>query len=249
MSHLNDEQFEELLQGNLSGTEHLEHCPQCQAKLAEQKALAKRLRLAFDGVKSSAGLAEKIREQMEPPNPKAEHKNWRGWSGLAAAVLFFVALPLGWYFMNDSTDHNVYAELSKIHHSNLAGENAFFSNDDPDQLSDYFRKELGFSPQFPTMGHGLGIRGCCVKHFRGQIVGSYVVDTPKGVISVIVVTDTPKSIGMERQKRPNTTKQKFWDGSFAHCNMVTVRLGDYSYCAVGEVTHDDLTVLLERLLP
>jgi hypothetical protein len=31
--------------------------------------------------------------------------------------------------------------------------------------------------------------------------------------------------------------------------MVTVRLGDYSYCAVGEISHEYLTELLSQLIP
>ncbi len=66
-------------------------------------------------------------------------------------------------------------------------------------------------------------------------------------MSVVVVTDKPETLGMgdkfERQGRV------FWKSSFAKCDMVTVRLGDYSYCAVGEVSHEYLTDLLNRLIP
>ncbi len=41
----------------------------------------------------------------------------------------------------------------------------------------------------------------------------------------------------------------FWRGDFATSNMVTVRFGQYSYCAVGEISHDYLIDLLTRVLP
>ena len=209
----------------------------------EEKALAERLQMAFNHVHAPASLADTIRKQSQPVR-------WRWWSGssLAAAVLLFVALPLGWYFMNDTPEHQAYAELSKIHHSNLTAEKAFVNTDDPDQLANFFREQLGFTPQLPELGKGLAILGCCVKHFRGQIVGSYVVDTPQGVISIIVVTDTPESLGMKPQPNQQGT-HTFWNGDFAYCNMVTVQIGNISYCAVSDLPHKELTALLQRLLP
>ncbi len=139
------------------------------------------------------------------------------------------------------------AELVKIHRHNLSADHEFYSEADPAKLAEYFKSKLGFSPFMPVPSQGMVLRGCCVRQFRGQIVGSYVVDTPQGVISVVVVTDKPQSLGMgdkfERQGRV------FWKSSFAKCDMVTVRLGDYSYCAVGEVSHEYLTELLSRLMP
>lgn len=80
-----------------------------------------------------------------------------------------------------------------------------------------------------------------------KIVGSYVIETPEGVMSVVVVTDRPESLGMAQRFRhgPHT----FWKSSFARCEMVSVRLGQLIYCAVGEVSHVYLTELLAKLLP
>ena len=47
-------------------------------------------------------------------------------------------------------------------------------------------------------------------------------------------------------------EQSFWKSSYAQCNMVTVRLDGYSYCAIGEISetsHKYLKDLLSRLLP
>ena len=93
----------------------------------------------------------------------------------------------------------------------------------------------------------MALRGCCVAHFRGEVVGSYVVETPQGVMSIVVVTDRPQSLGMGQKFQHG--KNTFWKSSFAKCSMVTVRLGDYSYCAVGEISHKYLTELLDRLMP
>jgi len=70
----------------------------------------------------------------------------------------------------------------------------------------------------------------------------------KALISIIVVTDTPKSIGMSRMLERTRSGQTCWKASFARCSMVTVRLGDYSYCAVAEISHKYLLELISRLL-
>jgi hypothetical protein len=79
------------------------------------------------------------------------------------------------------------------------------------------------------------------------VVGSYVVDTPEGVMSVVVVTDKPESLGISDKFEKG--QHTFWKSSFAKCSMVSVRIRDYSYCAVGEISHEYLTELLSRLIP
>jgi hypothetical protein len=166
----------------------------------------------------------------------------------AAAVLILVLVPLGLYFGVTSRASAAQAELAKIHYHGIEPHGDFYTDADPENLARYFKNELGFVPALPELGHGMALRGCCIKHFRGERVGSYVVDTPEGVISIIVVTDTPKSMGMKPLAQKTDSSKVLWEGSFARCNMVTVRLGNYSYCAVGEVTHELLTGLLVRVL-
>lgn len=261
MNHLTDEQYEDYIQGRIDVSEHVDQCPDCHNRLAEKKALAGRLRKAFGSVRASGELRDRIEQEVlktkKPSQPaKTEQRPFafrmitRYWPRLAAAAaILVVAIPLGVYFSSASRVHAAQAALVEIHHHNLDPHEDFFSEDEPEKLAEYFRDKLGFSPVFPCVGQGLAVRGCCIKHFRGQMVGSYVVDTPRGVISVIVVTDTPKSMGMKRMARRADSGGILWKASFARCSMITIRLGDYSYCAVGEVSHELLENLLARLLP
>jgi hypothetical protein len=152
------------------------------------------------------------------------------------------------YFGSPSAAEAAQRQLVNIHNHNLSPDHEFHSEAEPEKLAEYFKNKLGFSLLLPEPGRGLALRGCCVKHFRGRVVGSYVVDTPQGVMSVVVVTDKPESLGMSGgtfKKGPHT----YWKSNFAMCDMVSVRIGDYTYCAVGEVSHDYLTELLTRLVP
>lgn len=259
MNHITDEQFEDILQGKDVGPAHLRECRDCRDRLAEKKAIAERLRSAFSSIHADPDLAGRIRSKLEAGAPTKKinqpirlllpgrHRR-RIWRGLAAAAAVLIILvPLGLYFGTASSARAAQAELVKIHNHNLSPDHEFYSESEPEKLAEYFKSKLGFNPRLPELGHGMALRGCCVKHFRGQVVGSYVVDTPQGIMSVIVVTDKPESLGIKGQFRKGG--RTYWISSFAKCDMVFVRIGDYSYCAVGEISHDYLLDLLSRLLP
>ena len=249
MNHYTDEQFEDILQNKDVDPAHLEQCKDCGKRLEEKRAIAARLRSAFASTKPDSELASRIHVQLDSLEAKS-HRRHKLWSALAAAAaIVAVLVPLGLYLAAPSPAEASRAQLAKIHHLNLAPNPEFHSSDDPEKLAEYFKDKLKFVPALPRVGEGMEIRGCCVAHFKGSIVGSYVVNTPKGTISIIVVTDTPKSIGMKKVRKSAEPDQTYWRGSFARCSMVTVRLGDYSYCAVAEISHDYLKDLLERLLP
>lgn len=265
MAHLSDEEFEGLIGGQAAEPAHLAECPACRQRLAEERAMAVRLRSAFESVHAGTALIERIRSQVRAAGAvpasvrKAPRAVGRGpklmamvpswaWVGLAAAALLVVlAIPLSM----TSTTRSVAAaevELARIHDHNLAPGHQFYSDPAPAALAEYFKKNLGFTPAMPELGHGMKLRGCCVDHFSGAPVGSYVVDTPQGAISVIVVNDAPESFSKAEQIAREG--QTLWASSFGHCNMVSIRLNGYTYCAVGdqEVSHDALADLLLRLL-
>jgi hypothetical protein len=256
MDHLIDEQFEDIMQGEKVDLTHLSQCQDCRDRLAEKKAIAARLRSAFDSIQASPDLADRIRSQLHAANSPVttdqpvqrvlpSHRRWQLWPGLAAAAAILIVLvPLSLYFGSPSIAQ---AELVKIHNHNLSPDHEFYSEAEPEKLAEYFKDKLGFNPRLPQPGHGLALRGCCVKHFRGEVVGSYVVDTPQGVMSVVVVTDKPESLGIKGKFKKG--QHTYWKSSFAKCDMVSVRIGDYSYCAVGEISHEYLTELLSRLIP
>ncbi len=257
MNHLSDEQLEEVMGGGVL-PEHLEHCDQCKERLAEKEALASRLRSAFASVKPEKELVERIRQQLKTGSMPSEHgsrrlllnihSHWRSWVTMAsAAAVLIIAVPLVIHLSKPSSATAAHAALVKIHEHNLSPNHEFYNESSPEKLADYFKNKLGFSPNMPRPGQGLSLRGCCVRHFRGQIVGSYVVETAIGIMSIVVVTDRPESLGMGQKFQHG--EHLFWKSSFAKCKMVTIRLGEYSYCAVGEVSHLYLTDLLARLIP
>ncbi len=259
MNHITDEQFEEILAGREVSPAHLKECRQCRDRLAEKRAISGRLRSAFASVHAGPDLADRIGDKLNATvgagarqeNVKLisfSHRRRQLRSALAAAAAILIVLvPLSLYFGTPSAAKAAQAELVKIHNHNLSPHQEFYSEAEPEKLAKYFKAKLGFNPRLPEPGHGMALRGCCVKHFRGEVVGSYVVDTPQGVMSVIVVTDKPESMGITGKFTKDG--HTYWKSSFAKCDMVSVRISGYSYCAVGEISHEYLTELLSRLLP
>ena len=259
MTHMTDEQLQDVMLGVAEESDHLAACESCGRRLREMRAMRARLRLAFASVGAGTEMRDRVRGKLREistaraaasPGRRRVIRPWRMVPALAAAAVLLIGLGVYLYLGRPST---AMAELATIHGHNLAphGHRAgkFYTSADPVKLAAYLKERLGFAPAFPRLDKGMAIRGCCVAHFRGTIVGSYVVDTPRGVLSVIVVTDTPQSMGLkhafDRQSR------SFWTGSYAKCNLAAVRLGGFTYCAVGEaeeVEQELLTEMLTRLV-
>ena len=257
MNHLTDEQFEDLMQGEDVRFAHVRDCIECGGRLSEKQVLASRLRLAFAGVKPQDGLAERIRRKLNTSSIRVKHTGERHllgvlfqrrrWLSLAsAAAVLIIAIPLVLFMAEPSSAYAAKAELVKIHNNNLSAKHEFYNQDDPQKVAEYFESRLGVSPVILRAGQGQSLRGCCICRFRGQIVGTYVVQTPKGMVSIVVITDQPQSLGMDRKFR--RSERTFWAGSFAKCKLVTVRIGQFSYCAVGELPDAHLTEVLLRLV-
>lgn len=268
--HLTNEQFEDVLQNNAvhDVTRHMAGCAPCRRRLEEARAIQERLRKAFGAVHASPALAERIRSQAQEydkPGFAALRENGdiqvfataaktrkplfsvrRLWPVLAAAAAIVgLALPIAIYFSGPSAVQAAPRELVAIHEHNLGGNHGFFVEDDPAKLASYFKQRLGFIPAMPKINQGLSIRGCCVRKFLGRIVGSYVVNTPHGPVSVIVVNAPPENLGMSGHSQVG--EQTIWTGGFSGNRLAAVRMGEFTYCAVGQGPAENLTQLLVHL--
>ncbi len=224
--HLNDEQFEDALNDPMAAAAHLADCAQCREHLEMLRAIQGRLRAAFDSVSAPETLARRILVVADALNPlplreRVAARPGEGWqaqrifrlprpfiyAAAAAAAILLIAVPTALLLTSAPQAMAAQEQLANIHMQNvqmqmLDGHNheghTFYSQDDPEKLAAYFKETLGFKPAMPKLNQGMAIRGCCVAHFRDKIVGSYVVETPRGAVSIIVVKDRPESIGLSR---------------------------------------------------
>jgi len=260
MSHLTDEQFEDILHGNTSVPEHVADCAVCRARLEEKRAIAKRVRKAFDSIETPAALADRIRaavassqESSAPAQGRVRiislHFRRHVLSSLAAvAAILIFALPIGFYVSTSSQANAAQVALAGIHHANLDSLGQLVSNDDPRVLREYLENQVGHSPAMMCTGSGLNMCGCCVRRFKGRPVASYVVQRERTPISVIAVPESPEALGMTPMGGKTIVGDDLWQAKHGCCNMASVRVGEYSYCAVGEVTQEELATVLGALL-
>lgn len=260
MNHLADGQFEDILHGNMSIPEHVGNCAICRAQLEEKRAIARRVRKAFDSVETPTGLAERIRvvaaASWGPAAPARErariiplHIRRHVLSGLAAvAAVLVLALPIGFHVGTGSQANAAQVALAGIHHTNLNSLGQFVSNDDPRALREYLGNQVGHSPGMMCTGSDLNMCGCCVRQFQDRPVASYVVQCQRTPISVIAVPESPEALGMIPAGNRTLFGGDLWQAKHGCCRMAAVRVGEYSYCAVGEVTQDELAAVLGTLV-
>lgn len=259
MSHLTDEEFEDLLQGQESGRDHLDRCRRCQDRLAEKRALAMRLRDAFASVTPEADLSQRIRSgiglgtdrgQSAKPGPdvaklpRHQRRVWtKGLSAVAAVLLVAIVLALSW---PPSAAQATQSTLADIHALNLlVGEHEFWEDTDPEKLTALYGEVLGVNPYLPPVTETFKLCSCCVKRsITEHVVGSYVVGTAEGVMTVAIVRPSPESLG---KGRAGPGGRIYYEAQQGECRMVAVRIGDYTYSAVGQVDHSHLRALLAQL--
>lgn len=255
MNHLTEGQFEAILQGEIQVPDHVAACPKCSALLAEKRALAARLRQTFTSVRASADLADRIGANIDATVTKSRPRtiflaaHRRLWSALAtAAAILVIAIPVGLYLNTSSQAKAAQTELVGIHKQNVESLDELFIHEDPNELAGYLASKTGHAPTMLCPKSGLTMCGCSTRQFRGRTVGSYVVKGPGGPVSIVVIPDSPKSLGMKAEKGKQPSQQAVWRSRCGGCNMASVRIGDRSYYAVGQVTQENLDSVLTDLL-
>lgn len=257
MSHLTDEQCEELLQGADLDQTHLRQCEHCRLRLAEKQALAGRLRSAFSGVGPDVALTQRIRNQVSVRSApagvgpalgfKQRARLWR--TGLSAAAAVLVVVCLLAFSLTPSTAQATPSILARIHAQNMVGQHEFWAETDVNALSVHYAERLGFKAQLPCPCQRFKLCSCCIKPCTETktVLGTYVVGTEQGIVTVAVVRDRPATLAdggiiQEGQRR-------FYQGRCGPSHMVAVRIDDKTYCAIGKMSHVDLKGLLAQLTP
>ncbi|MFC1760822.1 hypothetical protein ACFL6U_01935 [Planctomycetota bacterium] len=250
MSHLTDEQFEDVIQGRMPEPEHLRGCEQCQQHLTEARVVRERLQKAFGSLQASPDLAARIKGlvQREPENTtkgvrlRFPRRVWSSLVAAAAVVLFAVPVSL---FMNTSSQARASQEaLIGIHHLSLDHPDKLFHDDDPNRMADHMEDLTGQRLVMVQAPEGWVICGSRSCSFKGRKVPTYMVETAAGRVSVVVLKETPKQLGMKHKANLNC-----WTATCKCCSMAAVRLGDDTYYALGDVTHEVLSNVLSRLVP
>lgn len=241
MSHLTQEQFEDILRDGAHVPEHIAECPDCRARLEEKRALARRVRGAFSSLQAGPDLLGRIRSGMAAPETRPRivrmrlHHSFRLGLGVAAAIVI-AAITIVFYVNTGSQVRAAQTALVGIHQANLRYLEQSAHGHRPDH-----------SPTTPCAGCRGEPCNCHIRDFSGQPVTSYVVEGSHSPISVIVVPHSPRALGMTPARRRAAAGQTIWQGGCGGCNIVSIHINGYSYCAVGQTTQEELTRVLSTL--
>lgn len=250
MNHLTDEQLEDLLHGQMPEPGHLRDCEVCQSRLAERRALAGRLQSAFASLQAPADLRSRIVAATHSPPAPARRPlrlrvHRRLWSMVAAAaVIAFGTVSVSLFRHTASQVQASQVELSGIHHLILDHPETLFHDEDPNRMADRLEDLTGQRPTLIQPCERWIICGSRTCTFKGRSVPTYMVESASGRVSVVILPETPEELGMNRDPEGGT-----WTATCKCCRMAAVRLGTDTYYALGDVPHEVLAEVLERVAP
>lgn len=241
-----DEQLELILQGQAGSDSHLQECDQCRARLAEKQAIAQRLRSAFATIHPSEKLVQRIRTQVgvQESGTRVTLQELRGkWVARVSAMAAVLLVGLFVVFsLSPSSAHATQTTLAEIHKMSLSGDHALWTQTDPTELAEQYQQALGVPTQLPPCGEKIKLCTCCInKCLKHDIIGTYMAVTEQGKITVAIVESLPDALG-----KPMTDPH-YYQSQKDQCKIVAVRIGEQTYCAVGQVEHRYLQDLLKQL--
>lgn len=257
---LTDEQFESILAepegepGDLGADD--------RARLAEARAVRGRLRRAFEPVAAGAALAERIgaalRAGTESPDVRSHTPNeaadGRGrvirlakWLAPLAAVAAALIAAAVFDFAGEPAEAAVVA-LTRIHNDNLAAGGEFHHAEDADEIAQHLRARVGYSPRVVPCEGDTALVGCSVAEFRDGRAAAYLLTVGSEKVSVIVTAETPKEMNLPCGCGCGVTDCTcFHTGRCDGNNIVSLRIGEHSYNAVGAAPPEILKGVLARL--
>jgi anti-sigma factor RsiW len=258
MSTLNDDNFESILSGDKPVPPELADDAALERRLATHRALKDRLHKAFDDVAPDAAFAERLRQELasaDPAKPASQDRRrvrrevrFRMWPLVAAAaVVVLVAIPLGVLLLGPEEVMAARKEFARLHALHETGDAALFHDEDPARMAAHLKKELSYDATVRSLAPGETVRGCCVDRFRGRKVASYVLETPHGVVSIIVSSESPEQLQLRH--RIERSGRTLWRCRHGNCRIAGIVCGERSYYAVGDVPPEVLTDLLLRVAP
>lgn len=214
------------------------------------EALRGRMQKAFASVHAPAGLKARIEERLSAKAPSAAPARSRifrlRWpAAIAASILVAVGL-LGVYLATTPAEATAaQMELVSIHEHNLSDKAGLFQAAQPEELHEYLQKRVKDAPPIPQPAPGTKFQGCCVANFEGKPAASYLIQTPEGPVTIIVLPQKPQAMGMKLWGEKDGLT--YWSAKPAQCTMAGVECSPkcgHTFYAVGQVPVETLVKAL-----
>ena len=244
MARLDDGQFEDIVAGRVEIPEDI--TVESQSRLASHRAIRRRLQDAVGGITAPEVLSERIRERLANPVSRRAARSssiyYRFTASVAAAAVIIAA---GLFILTPSSA-TAQSDLIKIHHETISGGSGFVDSNNPEDICNRLRGKCSTCIELPDFTSGSSYAGSRIASFRGQDVAAVLVDVEGDKITVISVPDTPGSLGFGQTY---TKGGRTWcQCEYRGCTMAAVGIKEHTYIAVGEVSCQTLTGLLDRLV-
>lgn len=261
MSRWNDDHFESILSGQTPAPPEGQSDQELLRRLETHRAIKDRLRRAFAGVKPDAALEARLRRRLAAADQRSAATvpaaGGSLWSRLrlrrslapvlaAAALIVAAAIPLSVLFLQQPAQA-AQKEFAAIHGKHQAGGKYLFRAADVAQLAAHLKAELPYEPGIPRVRPGDKVCGCCVDRFLGQPVGSYLLETPQGLVSLIVAQAAPDTLDLSHKIERDG--RIIYACGYAECRIAGVRSNGVSYYAVGKLPRETLIDLLMQVVP
>ena len=250
MNHLSEEQLEDILAGRTD--EPAEMDPASRRKLEAMRAVRHRLQAAMASAEPSASLAEGIAAKLDDADSQAQPRVIRfpawAWKVVAAAaVVTLIAVPIWFQFGRAEPALAAQEEFYQIHHTNLAHGGDFVEMTDPNAVSAHLAPHLQAPLRVPVT-EDVDLQGACAARFRGRAAASYLVRTPHGLISVVVVREDPETFHFDRRHTDLMTDRAVYQGQQDEYRLLATRVGNLTYCVIGQVNQEGLLHIMAILI-
>ncbi|HEU5398067.1 MAG TPA: anti-sigma factor [Gammaproteobacteria bacterium] len=228
-----ENQLHPYLDGELDAAEqadveqHLEGCPDCQARLKDWRALHGALQAPELRFKASGTLRQRLQNELH--KPQAARRHWERWA--AAAAVAIVAVALGFKFIphGDEDDAMVDSAVDQQEQAATSQHLTEFSSTNPALIQGWLSHQLPFVPPVSDLSaQGYALVGVRVDKVKGQPAAALTYRHGAGLITLFIC---------EAQGKPDKDPDTDTDDDY---HVVYWTKAHYSFWTVSTLGADDL---------
>ncbi|MFP4052444.1 MAG: hypothetical protein ACLFV7_01105 [Phycisphaerae bacterium] len=231
--------------------------PETQRIVTEHRTLRNRLRAACYSQSPDPGLVFRIHASIreaegnstEGIRPGRMRSFWPAVASAAAVLLVVFAARTLLVTPRPAPGGQAkvtQAVLAHIHeeHSELGRPSIPFLQ--REQFVREIKAATGLTPLVPDSDR-FTIRGGGAPIFFGEHAAAYVLGTPHGEVTVVVMRREPRALNFDHCWPVADQDGRMWACGFQAEKMVARRIGELTYCAVGRLTHEQLSAVVETI--
>jgi hypothetical protein len=255
---ISDVELEDLVEGDVDIATVEDE--QIRQAVEGHRAMRRRLGTAFHSTRPGLALFVRIQSAVTAAgvkpaaeSPREQTLTLPRWGiAVSAAAMVLVVLAAAILFRPDnsrpvtagsSPGKVAQAVLAHIHTETSS--HPAHPSDDWSDVRGYLAETTGIAPRLIS-GSRLQLVGGARTEFLGESAASYVLQTSRGPVTIVVMHAHPSRLNFDRCRQVDTGR--VWACGFRQSRMVAIRVGDLTYCAIGKFDHDRLSDLLLPLL-